>query len=277
MTVMHDRRSEHQQVLLTRTWLLAGVASALALVGNVIALADWRAIYGDETTVMVDAALAQDLVTAAVVVPLIAGTALLVLRGSVRAHLVGLGALAFLAYNYAIYCFSITFGPLFLVWTTVLGLSIYALVTGVRAAGHVDLSVVRPSRLAVVVLAGVAVLFALLWLSEIIPDLVNGRKSASAADWNVPTNPVHVLDLGLFLPAAFMVGVRLSKNARDALILAPGMLVWFVLTGLPILLTPVVASVRSTEAMWGAVGPVAGISLAALVALRHLVTPTSAA
>ena len=45
MTVMHDRRSEHQQVLLTRTWLLAGVASALALVCHLIGYAEWRAIY----------------------------------------------------------------------------------------------------------------------------------------------------------------------------------------------------------------------------------------
>jgi hypothetical protein len=247
---------------------VAGFASALALTGNVIALTDWRAIYGDETSALVDAAVAQDIVTAVVVVPFVVVTAVLVARGSVRAHLVGLGALGFLAYNYAIYCFSISFGPLFLVWTAVLGLSIYALVTGVRAAGRADLaSVVRPSKVAVVVLMGVAVLFSLLWLSEIIPDTIYGRGSTSAADWEVPTNPVHVLDLGIFLPTAFVTGLRLSQNAGVGLMLAPGMLAWFVLTSLPILLTPVVASVRSTDAAWGAVAPVLVIVALASFAL----------
>jgi hypothetical protein len=37
--------------------------------------------------------------------------------GSVKAHLLGLGAMAFLTYNYVIFCFSVTFGPLFLLWT----------------------------------------------------------------------------------------------------------------------------------------------------------------
>lgn len=67
-----------------------------------------------------------------------------------------------------------------------------------------------------------------------------------------------------------VAGLRLSKNARDGLMLAPGKLVWFVLTCLPIVLTPVVASIRSTDAAWGAVGPVAGIGI---VALRHVVAP----
>ena len=274
MTMARDTAREGERTLLTRTWLVAGIASALALIGNVIALSDWRSVYGGETSTLVDAALAQDLVTAVVAVPLVAVTARLASRGSVGAHLIGLGALAFLVYNYAIYCFSISFGPLFLVWTAVLGLSIYALVTGLRAAGRADLgSAVRPSRLAVVVLMGVAVLFAVLWLSEIIPDTINGRDSTSAAEWAVPTNPVHVLDLGFFLPAAFTTGLRLSRNARDGLTLAPGMLVWFVLTCLPIVLTPVVASIRSTDAAWGAVGPVAGIGIVALMALRHVVAP----
>lgn len=273
MTQAAGRASVGARVVSTRTWIMAGVASALALIGNVVALADWRAVYGNETSALVDAALAQDVVTAAVVVPLVAVTAVLVSRGSLRAHLVGLGALAFLVYNYAIYCFSITFGPLFLVWTAVLGLSIYALVTGIRAAAQTDLtSVVRPSRVAAGVLMGVAVLFAVLWLGEILPDTINGRPSTSAADWEVPTNPVHVLDLGFFLPAAFIVGLSLRKHDPAALMLAPGLLVWFALTCLPIVLTPAVATVRSSDAAWGAVGPVLLIAALTLFALGSTIS-----
>jgi hypothetical protein len=40
------------------------------------------------------------------------------------------GLLAFTVYNYAIYTFTIHFGPLFLVWVAVLGLSVFALIGG---------------------------------------------------------------------------------------------------------------------------------------------------
>jgi hypothetical protein len=122
--------------------------------------------------------------------------------------------LSFTAYNYAIYAFSVHFGPLFLVWVAVLGLSLFALIGALtnlsprllteRFAG----SSVRPAGWFPVV---VAVLFALLWLREIVPDLVAGRPSTSAADWHVPTNPVHVLDLAFFLPSVVLSGVLLLR------------------------------------------------------------------
>jgi hypothetical protein len=55
----------------------------------------------------------------------------------------------------------------------------------------------------------VAALFLLLWLSEILPDLLAGAPSRSAGDRNVPTNPVHVLDLAFFLPAVITTGPML--------------------------------------------------------------------
>jgi hypothetical protein len=36
-------------------------------------------------------------------------------------------------YNYAIYAFSVHFGPLFLVWVAVLGLALFALIGGLTA------------------------------------------------------------------------------------------------------------------------------------------------
>jgi hypothetical protein len=56
--------------------------------------------------------------------------------------------------------------------------------------------------------------FTLLWLSQIVPDLLAHRPSTSASQWNVPTNPVHVLDLAFFLPAAAASGVLLLRRHR---------------------------------------------------------------
>lgn len=269
-----NRRGQASRVpkAVLHSWHVALVAAGMALMGNLIAIVMRSDVYGNETRVLFDAAIAQDVVTAAVAAPLIVLLARPAMAGSVRAHLAGLGATAFLAYNYVIYCFSISFGPLFLLWTAVLGLSVYALGAGIIGATHLDVHrVVRPTRLAAWVLMGVAVLFAGLWLAEIVPDSLEGGPSTSAAEWRVPTNPVHVLDLAFLLPAAFVAGLKLRAKSIGALIAAPGVLVVFILTSLPILLTPVVASVRHGTAGWGAFGPVAIIAGLAAAALRSLV------
>lgn len=121
--------------------------------------------------------------------------------GSLRSWLCLIGFLAFTAYNYAIYAFSIHFGPLFLLWVAVLGLSVFAAAGALARLlrpGVGALSRRQPARLPAWFLIALGVIFALLWLSQIVPDLLAGRPSTSAATWDVPTDPVHVLDLAFF-------------------------------------------------------------------------------
>lgn len=252
------------------TAVLVAAASAVGL------LAAGR-IYGKETVALYDAATAQDFVTLLVVVPLLAWLALKARRGSLAALLCVPGVLAFTTYNYVIYAFSIHFGPLFLVWVAVLGLSIFALVGGLVTA---DLSAIRGRfagravRGTAVFLIAVAALFALLWLSEIVPDLLAGRPSRSASDWKIPTNPVHVLDLAFFLPAVIMSGVLLWRRHPLGYATVAGQLVWLALTCGPILVTPLVAAGRGHMASWAVTIPI-GVLLVAILAvlaqlLRHL-------
>jgi hypothetical protein len=119
-----------------RPWLwLSLLAVALAVIGNVVALSVDR-IYENLTDVFLPQAIAQDVVDLALVAPLLVVCALLALRGSLRAWLVWLGALTFTVYNYVIYVVAIDFGPLFLLWTAVLGLALFSLIGGVGAFGQ---------------------------------------------------------------------------------------------------------------------------------------------
>ncbi|GAB3843871.1 hypothetical protein GCM10027610_057330 [Dactylosporangium cerinum] len=180
-------------------------------------------------------------------------------RGSLRAYLTWLGCLAFTVYNYAIYAFSVQFGPLFLLWTAVLGLATFALIGGVATLNVAAVEgryAGRAMPLTAWLLIGVATLFAAIWLSEIIPDLAAGGSSRSATDWNVPTNPVHVLDLAFFLPAVAVSGVLLLRRHPLGYATAAGQLVFLALTCLPILVTPVVAALRGHDPAWAVVMPV---------------------
>jgi hypothetical protein len=256
---------------LGRSWSwLASSAALLAALGSVVGSSAGRAIYGQETAILADQAAAQDLVNLLLVAPLTILLGWLARRQVVRAYLCWVGCLAFTVYNYAIYLFSVHFGPLFLVWVAVLGLTIFALIGGLVTAGTDTIKAQfrgRVSRWPAWFLIAVAVLFALLWLREIVPDLAAGRPSRSAADWQVPTNPVHVLDLSFFLPAAAASGVLLLRRHRFGYATAAGQLTWVALTSLPILVTPLVAEVRGHQAAWAVIGPVGVILLGSVAAL----------
>jgi hypothetical protein len=251
--------------------LLAGAASAAGL---------WAAdrIYDQETSVLFDQATAQDVVTLLLVAPLLGFLAGLARRGSLPAFLCLPGFLAFTVYNYAIYAVSIHFGPLFLVWVAILGLSIFALV-GVLATADMPAIEQRFAGRAMPgpawFLIGVATLFALLWLSEIVPNMLAGDPSRSARDWNVPTNPVHVLDLAFFLPAVITSGVLLLRRRPLGYATAAGQLVWIVLTCVPILVTPLVANTRGHAPAWAVTIPIGALLLATLAVLGRLLRHTA--
>lgn len=178
----------------------------------------------------------------------------------------GFGVLAFTAYSYSIYLFSVHFGPLFLLWVAVLGLSVFTLVGSLSALGAVLAGPGRLGRLGRALrlpgwfLVGAALLFATMWLGEILPDLLAGTGSASAAAWRVPSNPVHVLDLAIFLPAVAASGVLLLRRSRLGAVIAPGALVFLALTCVPILVTPFVAQARGAAPGWAVIPPIGLVS-----------------
>jgi hypothetical protein len=257
-------------------WLwLSMVAALLAVTGSAIALSI-KSIYAGLTPVFLPQALAQDIANLAVASPAWLILAALALRGSLRAYLLWLGVLTFTVYNYVIYTFSIPFGPLFLLWVAVFGLSLYALIGGVTAVDHKVVESSFTSRRAVTVTAWfliiTAVFFGFLWLSEDVPALLSGKTPQSLIDMALPTNPVHILDLGFFLPAVLATGILLLKRKPFAYTLAPAFIVFLVLTGIPILLTPVVQAARGETAAWGVVVPIGTLTVALLGLLAWLLS-----
>ena len=257
-----------------RPWLWLSVgAAAVAISGSVVGLAAVDAVYARTSESLTNQAIAQDLVNVAIVSPLMLVLAFLAMRGSLSAYLAWLGTLLFTVYNYAIYGFAVPFGPLFIVWVAVLGLATYALIGGIasvdpaKVRGRVSRPSMRPVAWFLIAVAG---LFGLLWLADIARALASGAPPAAVTEMGIPTNPVHVLDLALFLPAAVIVGVLLLRERALAYVLGPGMLLFLALTGLPILTTPLVAGARDDEANWSVAIPIAIITAVSLLALGRM-------
>jgi hypothetical protein len=158
----------------------------------------------------------QDLLTLVVALPALAAALYGARRGSLRARLVWLGVTAYLLYTYATYAFMAAFNELYLVYTTLLWLTLVTFVTGMlrtdakaiaRRLGEHD------RRPYVVFEVGLAVLIGALWLAEILPATLEGTVPPSVAEAGLPTSVIYALDLGVILPA-FLLTAWLVRRGR---------------------------------------------------------------
>lgn len=213
-------------MMLRRTpwWLWFTVPIAvLALAGSLTGILVDR-VYAQETHEWAAEGVGQD-VANLLMFPLLLVFGAVAARGSLKARLAWTGMLVYAAYTYAIYVFEVHFGPLFLLDVAVFGLSVWAL-GGSLAALDVDRARERlghqsATGLAQVLLLGVSGAFALLWLGQDVPAIVSGTTPDALVVSGLSTNPVHVLDLSLFLPASVLTGLLLRRGRPWGHLLAP--------------------------------------------------------
>ena len=227
-------------------------------------------VYEDESANWAAQAVGQDL-TNLVAFSALALVAALAARGSLRAYLLWLGVLAYGVYTYTIYAFAIGFGPLFLVYVSVLGMCVFGLVGGML---WLDPRGVRdrfasgtPVRSTAWVMTGIAALFAALWLSEIVPPTFEGTFPDSLTEAGLRVNPVYVLDLAVFLPSLIVTGAFLMRGRPWGWVLAPVQLVALTLIALGIELAMMVLAARDLEVAAPPVVMVGVIGLTQLVVL----------
>lgn len=76
----------------------------------------------------------------------------------------------------------------------------------------------------------VALLFALLWLSQIGAFTAFGTLPPDLVKAKLPANPVYALDLALFLPLTIVAGLGLLRRQPVGAAFALPMLIWLLLT-----------------------------------------------
>ena len=207
----------------------SGAISLLVVLASVAGLADPR-VYAQETQNWATQAKGQDLGNLLAVVVLLAA-AVASVRGSARAGLVWLGALVYLIYAFVVYAMAVHLNYLFGVYVAVLGLSAWAVIfhAGRVRGGGITYPQGRPLTVAAWVIIVVGVLFAGLWLSELVPALLSGRVPASLTEAGLWVNPIHVIDLAVVLPGFIVAGIAsLQRREHGLFWLAP----WLVFSAL---------------------------------------------
>ncbi|MEW5982756.1 MAG: hypothetical protein AB1806_10355 [Acidobacteriota bacterium] len=110
--------------------------------------------------------------------------------------------------------------------------------------------------------------FYALWLAEIVPALTSGQMPKGAVETGLVTNPVHVLDVGIVLPAFIVGGVGLILRRPFAYWLVSVMLAFAVV--MDVALVGMVLSMRVRGLAAGA-PPLALFVAAVLITVAVLV------
>jgi hypothetical protein len=240
----------------------------LAIIVAVASIAGlWEpSIYAKETASWRAQGIGQDLVDLLVIVPVLLGCAWGVARKSRVALVVLAGVLIYVEYSFILYALAMHFNALFLVYCAALGVGFYCLLdVGLYLSLHDGsawfAATRRRTRTVGWFLIAIAVVFAALWLSAIIPALRDGQPPAALAEAGLITNPVHVLDLAIVLPGLAISGALLLARRPSGFLLAPIMLVFnvamtvaiagmnFVMWGHDLLVEPVVVIVMAGVAI----------------------------
>jgi hypothetical protein len=195
-------------------------------------------LYRDNPTLLAQA-IGQDFISLVVVFPTLIISAVFASRGSPRARLVWLGALAYLVYTYASFAFDIRFNSLFLVYVALLGCSLYALIGGLATTNMAGMKAhfteKTPVKAVSIYLAVIMVLFYLMWLSEIVPALIAGQIPQNIQESGTPSNSVYVLDMAWILPAFAIAAVNLWRKRKVGYTLAGALLSFLTLLILAIM------------------------------------------
>lgn len=166
------------------------------------------------------------------------------------ATLLWAGAMLYVVYTYLVYCFSVHFNNLFISYCLVLGLSFYAMVYffGRGSKAVTAIRSIRTAKLIGIYFLLVSAAFYVLWLSEIVPAIKNHSTPKSITDAGLLTNPVHVLDLSVVLPGIFITGVLILRKNRLGLLIAPVLLMFFVLMDMTISVLLLIMNLGGQEA-----------------------------
>jgi hypothetical protein len=211
-----------------------------------------------------------DAVTLVLGIPLLVVSVLLNRGGSLRGRLLLTSALASFLYVYTNVALSTAYNNLFLVYVALFAASLFALALAVRS---IDLQMLAsrfsphlPRRAPAIFMFAAGVVTAIIWLSDVLPMLLQGQPPKHLDSYT--TMVTYVLDLVIIIPASILAGFLLLR--RSPL----GYLIAFALLGIIVLLAPAIVAQTVSQLVVGVsltpgeiLGPVVGFVILGLVAI----------
>ena len=198
-----------------------------------------KGLYRDMSADVAVQGIAQDYVTLFLAVPLLLAALYSVRKGSLRGRFLLAGLLNYFLVTYMMYLEIAMFNYMFLAYVMLLGLSFFALALVLISFDLKSLpasfSRATPVKFAGWFLIANSIIIAILWLSVVVPPLLDGSVIPDAVE-HYTTLTVQGLDLALFLPLSFVGGMLLIRKSAFGYLIGTVTLVF-----LSVLMTALVA------------------------------------
>jgi hypothetical protein len=213
-----------------------------------------KGLYKDMSAEVAPQGIAQDYVTLLIGIPLLLFSLWRARNGSIRGQYLLTGTVGYFLVTYLFYTVMGMYNKMFIVYVLLMGLSFYAFVTllltfDTKAVAS-RFKQTTPYTATGGFLLFNAISIALLWLSIVIPPLLNGTIIPAQVE-HYTTLIVQALDLGILLPGAFLCGLLWIRKAPLGFLLTP---VYFVF--LSVLMTALTAKVLAMAMLGYPVIPV---------------------
>jgi hypothetical protein len=170
----------------------------------------------------------NDLITLLVAVPMLAVSLWFVRRGSLHWHLVWMGMLGYVCYNFAFYLFGAAFNIFFVVYVLLSSLSAAALILGLS---NIDVQYIHQrfsSTPSIKWVSAYLLLIALMLLlaegGMIVSYMISGVIPETITTTGHPTSVVFALDLSIVVPVSTGSAILLWKNKPWGVVLGTMML-----------------------------------------------------
>ena len=198
-------------------------------------------LYRDMSADVAIQGIAQDYVTLFLAVPFLLISLFFAIKGSLHARFLLAGILNYFLLTYLFYLEMAMYNKMFLGYVILTGTSFFAFVLVVLNFDIQMLPVLFKPDIPVKFIGGFlifnSVVIALLWLSVVIPPLIDGSVIPDAVQ-HYTTLTVQGLDLALFLPISFISGFLLIKKKPFGYLMSTVTLVF-----LPMLMTALTAKI----------------------------------
>lgn len=169
-----------------------------------------KGLYKNESVSMAAQAIAQDIVTLCLGIPLLLIALGLARKGLLKGRLLLAGMLGYFLYTYASYSFYAMYNSLFLIYVTLMSASFFAFTLTMMSFNIEKMNSSFSPKLPVKFIGGVlifvAVLVALMWLKRIAsPNVPEGLE-------HYTTLIIQALDLGFIVPAGILAGILIIRR-----------------------------------------------------------------
>ena len=173
-----------------------------------------RGLYQNDSVSVASQAVAQDIVTLFLGVPLLLVSLYLFRQGLLKGKLLLAGTIAYFLYTYTSYSFLSMFNQFFLIDVMLMSASFFAFVLTMMSFDIDKLSDHFSEKLPVKFVGGLLIsigtIFGLMWLGTVVPSIMSG--TAPTVMEHYTTLVIQAMDLAFVVPTAFLAGILLIKR-----------------------------------------------------------------